>query len=108
MIERWEQKEIDYQAGEAYVCTIKAWGDTTGWSIKECREYDGIIFGCDQSLAYWDTINREAITWCTVCERVFHRGDLAPCGPADAACPDCRAAWAIMMQDDESEGVDVS
>ena len=108
MIGRWERQNMDYQASEAYVALVKARHGSQEWTAEEARAFDGLLFGCEQELAYWDDIAREATTWCTVCDRVFHQNDLEPCGPADAACPDCRAAWAIMMQDDESEGTDVS
>ena len=108
MSEHWERKAIDSQAAEAYIQQMRTPCESNLWTVEECRAHDGLYFGYEQELAYWDDVTREAITWCTVCDRVFHQRDLEPCGPADAACRDCRAAWAIMMQDDESEDSHVS
>lgn len=105
MIGRWERQHRDYQASDAYEALVKERRGSHEWTADECRAFDGLLFGCEQELAYWDAIAREAITWCTVCDGVFHQNDLEPCGPADAACPDCRATWAIMT---ESEETDVS
>ena len=106
---RVEPREMDYQASEVYAAILDTRHGWQLWTAEECRAFDGLLFGYEQELAYWDDIAREALTYCTVCDGVFHQHDLEPCGPADAACPDCRAAWAIMIQDDEeSEETDVS
>ncbi len=108
MIGRWERQEMDYQVGEAYVAIVKARRGPQEWTTEECRAFDGLLFGYEQELAYWDDIAREAINYCTVCDGMFHQQDLEPCGPSDAACPACREAWENIMQDEASEDSNVS
>ena len=98
---------MDYQESEAYMALVKARHGSKEWTAEEARAFDGLFFGCEQELAYWDDIAREAITWCEVCERMFHQDDLEPCGPAEAACGDCCESW-ICMENAESEDAHVS
>ena len=107
MTERWTQTEMDWQAGEAYAEQVRARSGARAWTIEEARACDGLYFGCEQELAYWDAVHKQAITYCEVCERMFHQDDLEPCGPAEAACSDCCEAWTL-MENAESEGTDVS
>ena len=67
------------------------------WTHEECLAFDGLVDGCGNVAAYQDAITREALQPCTVCDAVFHQRDLHPCGPADAACPDCRDAWETLI-----------
>ena len=70
------------------------------WTPEECLAFDGLLDGCENVAAYWDTIHREALQACDVCEDVYHQAELKPCGPAEWACPNCCEAWDQMMPED--------
>ncbi len=86
--------DIDTQAAEGWLATAAPDKHTAPlWTYAMACQYDGMRYGVEQEAANLDAIARESLGLCDVCEGAYHLRDLAPCGPADLACPSCREAW---------------
>ncbi len=63
-------------------------------------EEDSLLQGCEISAAREDTAARQDLEPCVVCEQIYHRLDLEPCGPILNVCPTCRNTVASMPHPD--------
>ncbi len=57
--------------------------------VENLIREDSMSQGCEIALTLEDDAARQDLDWCCVCEDMYHRKDLAPCGPSPRTCASC-------------------